>query len=63
MDEAPDWLDNLLDGVSEPRLRLVGTDEARAMTVLRGLIDDAEQLEDVRRASGEMRFRLGSRLL
>ncbi|MFK0223913.1 hypothetical protein ACIQWN_37760 [Streptomyces vinaceus] len=62
MDETLDLLDVLLDSVSEPRLKLISADEARAIIVLLGLLDDADQPEDVRRAAGDMRFRLGSRL-
>ncbi|MET8751385.1 hypothetical protein ABZW32_14990 [Streptomyces sp. NPDC004667] len=57
-----DLLDVLLDGVTEPRLKLISEDEARALMVLLGLLDDVEQPEDVRHAAGEMRFRIGSRL-
>ncbi|MFI8263941.1 MULTISPECIES: hypothetical protein [unclassified Streptomyces] len=62
MDETLDLLDVLLDGVTEPRLKLVGEDEARALMVLLALLDDAEQPEGIRRAAGEMRLRIGSRL-
>ncbi|MFJ5025160.1 hypothetical protein [Streptomyces goshikiensis] len=54
MDEALD----LLDGVSAPRLKLISADEGRP---LMGLLDDAALPEDIHRAGGEMRFRLGSR--
>lgn len=63
MDEALDLLDVLLDEVSEPRLKLISADEARALVVLLGLLDDAELPEDIRRAAGEMRLRLSSRLV
>ncbi|MER6198105.1 hypothetical protein ABT234_12165 [Streptomyces sp. NPDC001586] len=59
MDEM---LDVLLDGVAEPRLKVVSGDEARALMVLLGVLDDDAQPEEVRHAAGEMRFRLGSRL-
>ncbi|MER5566017.1 hypothetical protein ABT083_07345 [Streptomyces goshikiensis] len=62
MDETLDLLDTLLDGVSEPRLKLISADEGRALMVLLGLFDDAGLPEDIRRAAGEMRSRLGSRL-
>ncbi|MFD9474874.1 hypothetical protein [Streptomyces goshikiensis] len=62
MDEAMDLLDALLDGVSEPRLKLISADEGRALMVLLGQLDDAGLPEDIRRAAAEMRFRLGSRL-
>lgn len=61
-DGVLDLLDALLDRVSEPRLRLVSVDEARAVMVLLGLLEGDGQPEDVRRAAGELRFRLGSRL-
>ncbi|MGW3326274.1 hypothetical protein [Streptomyces virginiae] len=57
-----DLLDVLLDGVTEPRLKILSEDEARALMVLLGLLDDDTQSEDVRHAAGEMRFRIGSRL-
>ncbi|MGW8783098.1 hypothetical protein ACWGNM_34270 [Streptomyces sp. NPDC055796] len=57
-----DLLDTLLDGITEPRLKLISEDEARALMVLLGVLDDAVQSEDIRRAAGEMRFRIGSRL-
>ncbi|MGW6704332.1 hypothetical protein ACWGDE_05510 [Streptomyces sp. NPDC054956] len=62
MDETGELLDVLLDGVTEPRLKLVSNDEARALMVLLGLLDEAERPEEVRRAAGEMRSRLGERL-
>lgn len=57
-----DLLDVLLDGVTEPRLKLISADEARAVLVLLGLLDDHAQPEEIRRAAGELRFRLSSRL-
>ncbi|MFF4261423.1 hypothetical protein ACFY7Y_40995 [Streptomyces virginiae] len=57
-----DLLDVLLDGVTEPRLKLLSGDEARALMVLLGVLDDDAQPEDVRRAAREMRFRIASRL-
>ncbi|MEV6734425.1 MULTISPECIES: hypothetical protein [unclassified Streptomyces] len=64
MDETVDQLDTLLDGVTEPnpRLKLISEDEAWALMVLLGLLDDTAQSEDIRRAAGEMRFRIGSHL-
>ncbi|MDX2388938.1 MULTISPECIES: hypothetical protein [unclassified Streptomyces] len=59
MDEL---LDVLLDGVTEPRLKLISGDEARALMVLLCVLDDDRQTEEVRRAAGEMRSRLVSRL-
>ncbi|MGW1768594.1 hypothetical protein ACWCQL_31705 [Streptomyces sp. NPDC002073] len=57
-----DLLDVLLDGITEPRLRIISADEARALMVLLGRLDVPEQHEEVRRAAGELRFRIGSRL-
>lgn len=54
--------DVLLDGVTEPRMKLISKDEARALVVLLGLLENTEQPEDAHRAVVEMRFRLGSRL-
>ncbi|MET9886455.1 hypothetical protein ABZZ20_25615 [Streptomyces sp. NPDC006430] len=62
MDDTLDLLDVLLDGVTEPRLKLISGDEGRALMVLLGLLDDDTQPEEVRRAAGEMRVRLASRL-
>ncbi|MET9607052.1 hypothetical protein ABZZ17_18530 [Streptomyces sp. NPDC006512] len=57
-----DLLEVLLDGLTEPRLKLISEDEARALMMLLGLLDDTEQPEDIRHAAGELRFRIGSRL-
>uniref|UniRef100_A0AAU2K2B7 Uncharacterized protein n=1 Tax=Streptomyces sp. NBC_00049 TaxID=2903617 RepID=A0AAU2K2B7_9ACTN len=57
-----DMLDVLLDGVTEQRLKLISGDEARALMVLLGVLDDEVQPEQIRRAADEMRFRLGSRM-
>ncbi|MER7821547.1 hypothetical protein BCL76_11078 [Streptomyces sp. CG 926] len=57
-----DLLDVLLDGVTEPRLKLLSGDEARALMVLLGALDDDAQPAEVRQAAGEMRFRIASRL-
>ncbi|MGW6571803.1 hypothetical protein ACWGAN_06455 [Streptomyces sp. NPDC054945] len=57
-----DLLDVLLDGVTEPRLKLLSGDEARALMVLLGALDCDAQPEEVRQAAGEMRFRIASRL-
>ncbi|MFJ3975932.1 hypothetical protein [Streptomyces sp. NPDC090021] len=59
MDEM---LDVLLDWVTEPRLKLISRDEARAMMVILGVLEEDTQSEEIRYAAGEMRFRLGSRL-
>lgn len=57
-----DMLDVLLDAVTEPRLKLISGDEARALMVLLGVLDDEARSEEVRRAAVEMRSRLASRL-
>lgn len=62
MDDVLDVLDVLLDGVTEPRLKLISEDEARALMVLLGVLDGDGQPEEVRRAAGDLRFRIGSRL-
>ncbi|MFE2283446.1 hypothetical protein ACFXDJ_04645 [Streptomyces sp. NPDC059443] len=62
MDETSELLDILLDGATEQRLKLISGDEARALMVLLGFLDDDGQPEDVRRTAAEMRFRLASRL-
>lgn len=61
MDETLDLLNTFLDGVSEPRLKLISADEARALMLLLTLLDDGQN-EEIRRAAGDMRFRIGSRL-
>ncbi|MFD3780743.1 hypothetical protein [Streptomyces sp. NPDC058612] len=55
MDETLDLLDVLLDSVTKPRLKPISADEARALVVL---LDDGQH-EEVRRAAGDLRFRLG----
>ncbi|MER7736578.1 hypothetical protein ABTX80_37475 [Streptomyces erythrochromogenes] len=62
MDDVVDLLDALLDGVTEPRLKLIGADEARALVVLLGLLEDGGQPEEIRRAAGDMRYRISTRL-
>lgn len=57
-----DLLDALLDRVPEPRRGLVSDDEARALMVLLGVLEEEASSEDVRRAAGDLRFRIGSRL-
>lgn len=59
MDEM---LDVLLDGMTEPRLKLISDDDARALMVLLGVLEEDTQPEEIRYEAGEMRFRLGSRL-
>ncbi|MCC0097668.1 hypothetical protein K7B10_23375 [Streptomyces flavotricini] len=53
---------HLFYGVTEARLKLISDDEARALMVLLGLLNDTVQSEEIRRAAGEMRFRIDSRL-
>ncbi|MFE2529093.1 hypothetical protein ACFXEL_33250 [Streptomyces sp. NPDC059382] len=62
MDDTLELLDILLDGVTGQRLKLISEDEARALIVLLGFLDDVRQDADVRGAAAEMRSRLGSRL-
>ncbi|MFE7184229.1 hypothetical protein [Streptomyces erythrochromogenes] len=62
MDDVLDLLDALLDGVTEPRLKLISADEARALVVLLGLLEDDGQPEEIRRAAGDMRYRISARL-
>ncbi|MFF9983188.1 hypothetical protein [Streptomyces erythrochromogenes] len=62
MDDVLDLLDALLDGVTEPRLKLISADEARALVVLLGLLEDDGQPEEIRRAAGDMRYRISTRL-
>ncbi|MEV6681065.1 hypothetical protein AB0N09_30000 [Streptomyces erythrochromogenes] len=62
MDDVLDLLDALLDGVTEPRLKLISADEARALIVLLGLLEDDGQPEEIRRAAGDMRYRISARL-
>lgn len=60
MDE--DFLDVLLDATAETRLKLVTADEARAIVVLLGALEDADCSPEQRLVAGEMRLRLASRL-
>ncbi|GGQ35015.1 hypothetical protein GCM10010215_68750 [Streptomyces virginiae] len=62
MDDVLDLLDALLDGVTEPRLKLISADEARALMVLLGVLEDDAQPEEIRRAAGDMRYRISTRL-
>ncbi|MCX5409643.1 hypothetical protein OHA37_38020 [Streptomyces sp. NBC_00335] len=57
-----DFLGVLLDAVTETRLKLLTGDEARAVMMLLGALEDETRSEEVRAAAGEMRCRLGSRL-
>ncbi|WP_327418274.1 hypothetical protein [Streptomyces sp. NBC_01233] len=57
-----DMLDVLLDGVTEPRLKLISADEARALMVLLGVLEQDAQPEEVRHAAAEMRCRMATRL-
>ncbi|WP_411105277.1 hypothetical protein [Streptomyces sp. cmx-4-9] len=56
-----DFLGVLLDAVTDTRLRLLTGDEARAVMMLLGVLEEEARSEEVRAAAGEMRFRLGSR--
>lgn len=57
-----EMLEVLLDGVTEPRLKLISGDEARALMILLGVLDDLARSDEIREAAGELRFRLASRL-
>ncbi|WP_411104824.1 hypothetical protein [Streptomyces sp. cmx-4-9] len=60
MDE--DFLDVLLDASTDTRLKLLTGDEARAVMMLLGALEDEARSEEVRLAAGEMRVRLAARL-
>ncbi|GAA0300937.1 hypothetical protein GCM10010302_44400 [Streptomyces polychromogenes] len=60
MDE--DFLNVLIDATADTRVKLVTADEARAIMVLLGALEDCAGSRDVRLAATEMRSRLGSRL-
>ncbi|MFJ8208143.1 hypothetical protein [Streptomyces sp. NPDC096033] len=55
-------LNELLYGSGEPRLPLLTGDEARALVILLGALEEVAPSEGVRLAAGDMRFRIGSRL-
>ncbi|MGW7030455.1 hypothetical protein ACWGFX_25250 [Streptomyces xanthophaeus] len=57
-----DLLGVLLDAATDTRLKLLTGDEARAVMMLLGALEEETRSEEVRAAAGEMRFRLGSRL-
>lgn len=57
-----EMLDVLLDTVTETRVKLISTDEARALVVLLGVLEEEASSGGVREAAGEMRLRLVSRL-
>ncbi|MFJ3881641.1 hypothetical protein ACIPW5_29865 [Streptomyces sp. NPDC090077] len=57
-----DFLDVLLDATTDTRIKVVTTDEAHAIMVLLGALEDAARTPDIRVAAREMRSRLGSRL-
>ncbi|MGP3691116.1 hypothetical protein ACTVZO_41695 [Streptomyces sp. IBSNAI002] len=57
-----EMLDVLLDGATEPRLKLFSKDEAGALMVLLGVLEEHPPTEEIRLAASDMRFRLGSRL-
>ncbi|MCY0939359.1 hypothetical protein [Streptomyces sp. H34-S4] len=54
--------DVLLDGTTEPRLNLVSKDEAGALMILLGVLEENAPTEEIHQAAGDMRFRLASRL-
>ncbi|MFD8146792.1 hypothetical protein [Streptomyces sp. NPDC059708] len=60
MDE--DFLNVLIDATADTRIKLVTADEARAIMVLLGALEDSACSRDVRLAATEMRSRLCSRL-
>lgn len=57
-----DFLGVLLDAVTETRLKLLTGDEARAVMMLLGALEEEARSGEVRQAAAEMRFRLASRL-
>ncbi|CAM5666322.1 hypothetical protein SAVIM338S_06909 [Streptomyces avidinii] len=57
-----EMLEVLLDGVTEPRLKLICGDEARALMILLGVLDEQARSDEIRHAAGELRFRLAARL-
>ncbi|MEU9801500.1 hypothetical protein [Streptomyces sp. NPDC051000] len=57
-----DFLGVLVDAVTDTRLKLLTGDEARAVMMLLGALEEETSSEEVRQAAGEMRFRLASRL-
>ncbi|MGW6685415.1 hypothetical protein [Streptomyces sp. NPDC054961] len=57
-----EMLEVLLDGVTEPRLKLISGDEGRALMILLGVLDDQAWSDEVRRSAGELRMRLAARL-
>ncbi|MFD3701293.1 hypothetical protein ACFWUZ_35150 [Streptomyces sp. NPDC058646] len=52
----------LLDAATDTRLKLLTGDEARAVMMLLGALEEDTRSSEVRAAAGEMRFRLGPRL-
>lgn len=52
----------LLDAATETRLKLLTEDDARTIMMLLGALEDEARSGELRKAAGEMRFRLGSRL-
>ncbi|MFD3700323.1 hypothetical protein ACFWUZ_30060 [Streptomyces sp. NPDC058646] len=57
-----DFLGVLLDASAETRLKLITGDEARAIMMLLGALEEEGRSGEVRQAAEEMRLRLGSRL-
>ncbi|MEU9255855.1 hypothetical protein AB0D66_28950 [Streptomyces sp. NPDC048270] len=60
--DEEDFLGVLLDAATDTRLKLLTGDEARAVVMLLGALEDETRSAEVRQAAGEMRCRLGARL-
>ncbi|WP_329449261.1 hypothetical protein OG906_42530 (plasmid) [Streptomyces sp. NBC_01426] len=56
------FLGVLLDAATDTRFTLLTGDEARAVMMLLGALEEETRSQEVRAAAGEMRFRLGTRL-
>ncbi|MFD3682321.1 hypothetical protein [Streptomyces sp. NPDC058613] len=48
--------------MTETRLKVLTSDDGRAVMMLLGVLEEETRSEEVRAAAGGMRFRLGSRL-
>ncbi|MEU9234000.1 hypothetical protein [Streptomyces subrutilus] len=57
-----DFLGVLMDASTDTRLKLLTGDEARAVMMLLGALEEETGSEEVRQAAGEMRYRLVCRL-
>ncbi len=57
-----DFLGVLLDATTDTRLKLLTGDEARAVMMLLGTLENETRSAEVRQAAGRMRYRLVSRL-